>query len=189
MADLLGMAPILRPDTRNELEPRALSLAPDAKVRWVQVADAIEADMANDFASVKAWASKGAAQVLRIAGVLTLVEEPDAGVIRLGTIDRAATLALYHLREAARVVGTASAPVKVKHAELLQAWCWDTGRGFLYSRDALRLGPSPIRTNDAFTEAVEALEATGWAEYVEGGKELDGKHRARVWRLRPEEVE
>lgn len=189
MADLLRMVPILRPDTRNELEPRTLSLAADAKARWIQVADAIEADMASDFASVKAWASKGAAQVLRIAGVLTLAEEPDAGVIRLATIDRAATLALYHLREAARVVGTASAPAKVKHAELLRAWCWDTGRGFLYSRDALRLGPSPIRTNDAFTDAVEALEATGWAEYVEGGKELDGKHRARVWRLRPEEVE
>lgn len=189
MADLLAMPPILRPDTRNELEPRTLSLAPDAKARWVQVADAIEADMANDFAGIKAWASKGAAQVLRIAGVLTLVEEPDAGVIRLGTIDRAAKLALYHLREAARVVGTASVPAKVKHAELLQQWCWDTGREFLYSRDALRLGPSPIRTNDAFTEAVEALEGTGWAEHVEGGKELDGKHRARVWRLRAEEIE
>jgi hypothetical protein len=121
--------------------------------------------------------------------VLTLSEEPDASVIRRDTVDRAATLTLYHLREAARVVGTASVPAKLKHAELLRAWCWDTGRAFLYSRDALRLGPSPIRTNDAFTDAVEALESTGWADYVEGGKDLDGKHRARVWRLRPEEVE
>ena len=189
MADLLALAPILRPDTRNELEPRSLSLAPDAKARWVQVANAIEADMASDFASVKAWASKGAAQVLRIAGVLTLAEEPGAGVIQLGAIDRAATLALYHLREAARVVGTASAPAKVKHAEMLRAWCWENGRTLLYSRDAQRFGPSPIRTNDVFTDAVEALEATGWAEYVEGGMELDGKHRARVWRVRPEEAE
>lgn len=189
MADLLAMAPILRPDTRNELEPRALSLAPDAKARWVQVANAIEADMAADFASIKAWASKGAAQVLRIAGVLTLVEEPDAGVIRLATIDRAATLALYHLREAVRVVGTASAPAKVRNAELLRGWCWESGRTFLYSRDAQRRGPNAIRTNDVFTEAAETLEATGWAMYVEGGMELDGKHRARVWRLRPEETE
>lgn len=189
MRDLLTATPMLRDGTRNELEPRTLSLAPDAKARWVQVADAIESDMAGDFASVKAWASKGGAQVLRIAGVLTLVEEPDAGVIRLGTIERAATLALYHLREAVRVVGTASAPAKVKHAELLRAWCWATGRTFVYSRDALRLGPNPIRTNDAFTAAVEALELTGWAEYVEGGMVLDGKHRARVWRVRPEEVE
>ncbi len=189
MADLLTTAPTLRPDTRNELDPPSLSLAPDAKARWIQVANAIEADMAGDFASIKAWASKGAAQVLRIAGVLTLVEEPGARVIRLATIDRAAILALHHLGEAARVVGTASLPPKVKHAEMLRAWCWETGRHFLYSRDALRLGPGPVRTNDAFTEAVEALEATGWAEYVEGGMALDGAHRARVWKVRPEEGE
>lgn len=189
MTDLLAMAPNLRPDTRNELEPRALSLAPDAKGRWVQVANAIEADMADDFAGIKAWASKGAAQVLRIAGVLTLVEEPHAGVIRLDAIDRASTLTLYHLREAARVVGTASVPVKVRHAELLRAWCWGTGRTFLHSRDALRLGPNPIRTSEVFNAAVEVLESAGWAEYIEGGKELDGKHRARVWRIREEEAE
>lgn len=184
MHDLLSAPPMLRLGTRNELEPRALSLAPDAKVRWIEIANAIESDMAGDFAGIRAWASKGAAQVLRIAGVLTLVEAPDAGVIRLEAIERAAGLALYHLGEAARVVGTARVPAKVRHAELLLAWCRDTGRALLYSRDALRSGPNAIRTNDTFTAAVETLESAGWAEYVEGGAELDGRLRARVWRIR-----
>lgn len=189
MAELLAAAPILRTGTRNELEPRALALAPDAKARWIQVANAIEADMAGDFADAKAWASKGAAQVLRIAGVLTLVDDPDAGVVALATIERAAMLALYHLREAARIVGTASIPAKVRNAERLQAWCWDTGRDYLHSSDALRLGPSAARSNDAFSEAAQVLETMGWANYVEGGMELDGRHRARVWRIRPKECE
>lgn len=184
MRDLLTAEPILRHGTRNELEPRALSLAPDAKAYWIEVANAIERDMSGDFAGVRAWASKGAAQVLRIAGVLTLVEEPDAGVIQLATVERGAMLALYHLGEAARIVGTASVPAKVRRAELLLEWCQSTGRGFLYSRDALNKGPNAIRTNEAFTEAVAVLEDTGWAQYVDGGMEHDGRHRARVWRIR-----
>ncbi|MFC5577523.1 YfjI family protein [Lysobacter niabensis] len=184
MRDLLTDPPPLRDGSRNELEPRALTLAPDAKALWVDVHNAIEADMAGDFASVRAWASKAASQVARIAGVLTLVEEPDAGVIRRDTVERAARLAMYHLREAARVVGTASVPQRVRHAEALLGWCRDTDRTLLYSRDAQRNGPNAIRTDEVFTAAMEALEAAGWAEFVDGGAELDGRQRARVWRVR-----
>lgn len=184
MHDLLTAAPTLREGSQNELEPRALTLAPDAKAYWVDVHNAIEVDMAGDFASVRAWASKAASQVARIAGVLTLVEDSGAGVIRLETVERAARLGMYHLREAARVVGTASVPAKVRHAEALLAWCRETDRTRLYSRDAQRNGPNAIRTDEVFTAAVGALEAAGWAEPVEGGAVLDGRHRARVWRIR-----
>lgn len=184
MRDLLTAAPILRDGTRNELQPRALVMAPDARARWIAVADAIEADMRGEFAGIQAWASKAASQAARIAGVLTLVEEPGAGVIRLETIERAAVLTLYHLREAARVVGTSSVPARVRHAEALLEWCRDTGRTRLYSRDALRNGPNAIRTNEAFTAAADVLEAAGWAVFVEGGAVMDGRHRARVWDVR-----
>lgn len=110
-------------------------------------------------------------------------------MIHRDAIERAATLTLWHLGEAARIVGTASAPAKVKHAELLRAWCWETGRSVLYSRDALRNGPNPIRTLDAFTAAIVELENAGWAEWMDGGAVLDGAHRAKVWRLRPKEAE
>ncbi len=174
----------LRAGTRNELEPRALALAPDAKARWIEIADAIEGDMTGDFADVKAWASKGGAQILRIAAVLTLIDNDDADVIRIGAIGRAARLTLYHLSEAARIVGTASTPPRIRHAEALLGWCRDTGRTLLYSSDALRNGPKCIRTADTFTTAVGVLEGTGWAEYVEGGATLGGKQRAKVWQVR-----
>jgi hypothetical protein len=184
MRDLLTEPLTLREGSRNELEPRALTLAPDAKALWVDVANAIEADMAGDFASVRAWASKAASQVARIAGVLTLVEEPGAGVIRRDAVERAARLAMYHLREAARVVGTASVPAKVRHAEALLSWCRETGRTLLYSSDALRTGPNCIRSIEAFRAAVEVLDLTGWIAYQQGGAELDGRKRAHVWQVR-----
>jgi hypothetical protein len=168
MRDLLTEAPNLRQGTRNELEPRALSLAPDAKSLWV----------------VRAWAGKAASNALRIAGVLTLVEQSGAGVISRGVMERAAELQLWHLREAARIVGTASVPPHIRRAELLLEWCRDTRRALLYSTDAVKNGPNAIRNIEAFTDAVEVLEATGWAMHVEGGMELDGRHRARVWHIR-----
>ena len=140
--------------------------------------------MAGEFANVRAWASKAASQVARIAGVLTLVEDAGAGVIRVDAVERAARLAMYYLREAARVAGTASVPRRVKDAEALLEWCRETGRALLHSTDAQKNGPNAIRTNDAFTEAVTTLEVAGWAEPVDGGAVLDGRHRARVWRVR-----
>lgn len=184
MRDLLTAPLPLRHGTRNELEPRALVMSPDARARWIEIANAIESDMQGEFAGIQAWAGKAASQVARIAGVLTLVEEPGAGVIRTEAVERAATLALYHLREAARVVGTASVPAKVRHAEALLSWCRVASRTLLYSSDALRNGPNCIRTSETFTAAVEVLEAAGWAEFVEGGAVLDGRQRARVWQVR-----
>lgn len=187
MHDLLAAPPPLRQGTRNELQPRALVLAPDAMAYWIEVKNGIEHAMTGAYAGIHAWASKGGSQVARVAGVLTVVENPDAGVIQLDAIERATELVLYHLDEAARVVGTASVPTKVKHAELLLSWCWDTGRTLLYPRDALRNGPNAIRTRDAFDAAVEQLETGGWAAWLDGGAYLDGGRRAHVWTIRAQE--
>ncbi len=186
MNDLLRRDPSLRHGTRNELEPRCLSLAPNAKALWIEVQNAIEADMGlrGDFASVCAWASKGGAQVLRIAGVLTLVNDADAGVIHLDMIEQAARLTLWHLHEAARIVGTAAVPVEVKHAEALLVWCKEHRIERLHSGAALNRGPNCIRTRQTFDAAITELERSGYAEPIEGGAVLDGKHRRRVWQIR-----
>lgn len=186
MRDLLDASPVLQEGTRNELRPRVLTLTPEAMAYWVEVKNAIERAMLGDYAGIHAWASKGGSQVARIAGVLTLVENPDAGVIQLEAIERATTLCMYHLDEAARIVGTASVPAKTKHAEALLTWCWESGRALLYSADALRNGPGAVRTATAFSEALEMLEATGWAARIPDGMVLEGRHRKNVWQIRPE---
>ena len=189
MRDLLAAKPTMATGSRNELSPRVLVLTPDAMDYWIEVKDAIEAAMRGTYAGIHAWASKGGSQVARIAGVLTLAESPDAGVIQREAVERATILAMYHLDEAARIVGTASVPVRVRHAELLRDWCRETGRTLLYSSDALRNGPNAIRTQEAFTDAVALLEETGWAQWIEGGAEIDGKRRAKVWSIRVEAEE
>lgn len=183
MRALLRVPPPLRAGTRNELDPRTLTICPDAKQCWIAIADAIERDMAGEYAEVKAWASKAGAQVLRIAGVLTLVENDEPQTIAIDTIERAARLAQYHLAEAARIVGTARIPTHLRNAELLLEWCRAKGKTLLYSADVLRNGPGPIRDADTFRTAADTLAAHGWAEPIEGGAVADGRRRAHVWRI------
>lgn len=172
---------------RNELDPRPLRLSPDAFATWRTLHDGIEAGMATTgpYASVKPWASKTPEQCLRIAGVLSLLERPDADVIEAPVIERAAELALWHLGEAVRLAGTAELSDEVRDAEALLNWCHETGRTLLYSGDALRFGPARIRERSRFREAVGVLEGAGWGRAVEGGAVVDGAHRRHVWRILP----
>lgn len=187
--DLLRRELPLRDGTRNALQPRVLTLTPDAKAAWIEAYNAVEASEApgQRFEQCKAWASKSAEQALRIAGVLRLVEEPDAQTIDVDTVRRAFEIALWHLNEAARLAGTAELSPEVRDAEALLNWCHDTGRTWLHSRAALRYGPNRIRERSRFMAAAKVLESAGWAQPVEGGMELDGAHRRNVWRIAPKE--
>ncbi len=171
----------------QELAPRALSLTTEAFNQWRELHDAIEEGTAEGgpFAQVKPWASKTAEQALRIAGVLAMTENSAARQIEVETIRRAGELALWHLSESVRLAGTAELSLEVRNAEALLGWCHETGRQYLYSRAALRLGPSCIRERKLFSNAMAVLEEAGWALPVEGGMELDGARRRDVWRITP----
>jgi hypothetical protein len=121
--------------------------------------------------------------VLRIAGVLTLVDDPDAGVIHAETIARAGALVQHYLHEAARIVGTASVPVEIRNAEALRDWCHRQRIKQLHSGAALQFGPNAIRTVESFNTAITVLERTGWATKIEGGAEIDGAKRRRAWTI------
>jgi hypothetical protein len=183
---LLAMPAAMKPGTRNELDPRTLTLAPNAKALWIEVINHIERDLRDVFQSVRGTAGKADAQILRIAGVLTLVEDAYAGTIPLDMLERAAHLMQYHLDEAVRIIGTSSPGQPIEHAESLLQWCRRTKREWLYSTDVLRNGPSAIRTRDAFLVAMKQLQDAGWVEPEQHLVLLDGKPRARAWPIRQE---
>lgn len=188
--DLLRRELPLKDGTRNDLQPRALTLAPEAKALWIEAYNAVETREApgQRFEQCQAWASKSAEQTLRIAGVLRLVEEPDAQTIDADTIRRAVDIALWHLNEAARLAGTAELSPEVRDAEALLNCCHEKGWTLLYSGKALQYGPSRIRTAKGFRVAVGELERTGWAVPIDGGANVDGSHRRNVWRIAPKEA-
>jgi hypothetical protein len=175
----------------GELAPRTLSLEPSARHAWIAAHDVIEASQVDGgpFASIRPWASKAPAQILRIAGVLRLIEDPEAELIGADTIDLASTLVQHHLEEAARLFWRTRVPVEVRNAEALRDWCHRQGIRQLHSGEALQFGPHSLRTAAIFDAAIAVLERKGWATRIEGGCVIDGKKRRRAWNIatpRPE---
>lgn len=183
---LLDQAKPSDPMVPQELTPRTLRLDADAKKRWIALHNNIEESMASsgELYGVRAWGSKAPAQILRIAGVLTLVDDPGASVIRIDAINQAAELVLHALAEAVRIIGTTQVPVEVQHAQALLEWCHRDGIAQLHSGAALQFGPYAIRNKTTFDDAVRMLEKSGWAVPVPGGADIDGKQRRRVWDIR-----
>jgi len=188
---LLELPLPLKDGDSSELEPRRLSLTPDAKAEWIRLYTAIERKEgpSGDFAAIKPWASKACEQVLRVAGVLEMFGDPHAQRIEVGTIEAAGRIVAWHLDEAVRLAGVAETSQETRDAEALLSWCHKIGIEYLHSRAALRLGPARIRERRRFLVAMDLLESAGWAYHCEAGMKLDGAFRRNVWRIVLEGVE
>ena len=104
------------------LQLSKLSLSPLARRRWIDLHDAIEAQLGEfgELASVRPSGSKAADNLLRVAGILAVVEE--SSVVEVDHIQRASALVGYYLTEIQRL--TEQEPVcRVKEeADRLLRW-------------------------------------------------------------------
>ena len=89
----------------NELSPRVLPLAPDARKMWIAFADSIEAQIKPDgaLAPVRGLANKLPEHAARLAGVLTLVADVEAHEISAEHMSAGITLAQHYAAEALRM--------------------------------------------------------------------------------------
>jgi len=110
----------LTPDGALQLSP--LTLSPLARRRWIDLHDAIEAQLGEfgELASVRPSGSKSADNLLRVAGILAVVEE--SSVVEVDHIQRASALVGYYLTEIQRL--TEQEPVcRIKEeADRLLRW-------------------------------------------------------------------
>ena len=123
------------------LQLSKLSLSPLARRRWIDLHDAIEAQLGEfgELASVRPSGSKAADNLLRIAGVLAVVEE--SSVVEVDHIQRASALVGYYLTEIQRL--TEQEPVcRVKEeADRLLRWLQVKDWKRFSIRDLNRNGP------------------------------------------------
>lgn len=122
------------------LQLSKLSLSPLARRRWIDLHDAIEAQLGEfgELASVRPSGSK-ADNLLRIAGILAVVEE--SSVVEVDHIQRASALVGYYLTEIQRL--TEQEPVcRVKEeADRLLRWLQVKDWKRFSIRDLNRNGP------------------------------------------------
>ncbi|MBD8789880.1 DUF3987 domain-containing protein [Pseudomonas syringae] len=129
----------LSADGALQLSP--LTLSPLARRRWIDLHDAIEAQLGEfgELASVRPSGSKAADNLLRVAGILAVVEE--SGVVEVDHIQRASALVGYYLTEIQRL--TEQEPVcRVKEeADRLLRWLQAKDWKRFSIRDLNRNGP------------------------------------------------
>uniref|UniRef100_UPI003C7A26A0 YfjI family protein n=1 Tax=Pseudomonas veronii TaxID=76761 RepID=UPI003C7A26A0 len=129
----------LSPDGALQLSP--LTLSPLARRRWIDLHDAIEAQLGEfgELASVRPSGSKAADNLLRVAGILAVVEEST--VVEVDHIQRASALVGYYLTEIQRL--TEQEPVcRVKEeADRLLRWLQVKDWKRFSIRDLNRNGP------------------------------------------------
>ncbi|MCK6187779.1 YfjI family protein [Pseudomonas sp. EYE_354] len=129
----------LSADGALQLSP--LSLSPLARRRWIDLHDAIEAQLGEfgELASVRPSGSKAADNLLRVAGNLAVVEE--SSVVEVDHIQRASALVGYYLTEIQRL--TEQEPMcRVKEeADRLLRWLQVKDWKRFSIRDLNRNGP------------------------------------------------
>ncbi|WP_223510988.1 YfjI family protein [Pseudomonas sp. BF-R-05] len=143
MAHLLALEP--PQNEQGELAPPALPMGPQSLAAWVAQYDAIEAELGKwgELCEIKPAAAKGGENLLRIAGVLAVVE--NAGTITLPIIERAGMLVRWYLDEALRLTNPTKAGPHLFKAQNLLDWLLNKGWYTFDSRTLQREGPSIAR--------------------------------------------
>jgi Protein of unknown function (DUF3987) len=172
-------------EARNELIPRAVPLSPEARRLWVAFHDHVEKRLGagGELEPVRGLANKLPEHAARIAAVLTLVGDMQAGEVGAGEMEAGIALAQLYAAEAMRLFGTSRVSGELREGQQLLAWLltgWQESRVSL--PDIYRRGPNSIRDKARARRAVTILVDHGWLVAALAG-DVDGTFRREVWRI------
>ncbi len=171
--------------TRNELAPRALSLSRGARRRWINFYDHVEAKIGSggELEPVRGLANKLPEHAARMAAVLALVSNSEAGEIGSADMDAGIALARHYAAEALRLVGASRVSGDLHEAQRLLTWLHTNWKRPLVSLpDIYQRGPTSIRDKAHASRVVRALEEHGWLVRAPAGF-VDEVFRREVWRV------
>lgn len=171
---------------RNELAPPVLTFTPEAATRWVHYHDHIEGQVGDggDLESVRGLACKAAEHAARIAGVLTLVENPKATAIEADILERACELMNFYLVEALRLFGKAGVNADIAKAELVRGWLQTSwAEPYLSVTELVQYGPNSIRDNATARQVIDILEETRHLHKLKAPVTIRGKKRRDAWHV------
>jgi Protein of unknown function (DUF3987) len=169
-------------DGRNELKPRSLGFTAAARDLWIDLHDQIEARLRADgeLGSVKAFGNKLAEHAARIAGVLTIFEDPHAEAIDADMIARVAELATFYGSEAVRLSAMGRVPRNLANAEKLRLWLHAWPEPLISLPDIENCGPNALRPKAIAEPCVRTLEEYGWL-VARGPGEVKGVKRQETF--------
>ncbi|MEE1920847.1 YfjI family protein [Pseudomonas sp. 148P] len=168
MKQLLTLAP--PKNERGDLEPNALVMDSDGKAVWIKAHDAIEMSLGRDgsLQEIKPTAAKGGENILRIAGVLAIVEKSET--LSQQIIERAVTLVNWYLGEAFRLTNPVSADPQLLKAQRLLEWLIENDWHAFDARTLQQKGPPVARKSAKQRDALLAVLVKHHQLLMEGSK-------------------
>jgi Protein of unknown function (DUF3987) len=177
----------LERDKPNELAPRTLRLASQARERLIAFMDHVERQLGprGPLAPIRAFANKVPEHAARLAGVLALVEQLDVGEVSSHHLEAGILLAEHYTAEARRLQDAGQSSPELDLAQRVLDWLgteW-SGRPLVSVPDLYTFGPNPVRDKATATRTIDILEDHGWLVREEGPARVNGHMRRDVWRL------
>lgn len=138
-------APVHETGDGCELATKAIPMSVQAAALWIEFYNRVEADQAKDgeLQSARAFASKAAEHAARIAGVIAIVENPDADAVPVETMAGAIAVASFYIGEHVRLTGASTEAQNIRLLRTL--WEWIEARGRVAHKDVLQRTPRSLR--------------------------------------------
>jgi hypothetical protein len=116
------------------VRPRALSLSVAARRAWIEFHDWTEARVrpGGEFEAIRGLANKLPEHAARLAAVLTMAADSDAGGIEVAAMDHGIALARHYASEAMRLFQGSAADPELRLAQETLAWLRRRGEGTFY---------------------------------------------------------
>jgi hypothetical protein len=172
----------------NELAPRPLPLSPEARQLWCSFADHVERAIAPNggLEAVRGLANKLPEHAARLAAVLTLVGNIDAGEIAKAEMEAGIALAEHYATEASRLFDASRVSGDLRLAQRLRDWLvsqWpepNISLPDIYQRSLNAIGDKATAN-----KLVGILEDHGWLAKLPQGAVVAGKRRRDAWQIIP----
>jgi hypothetical protein len=186
MTNLLERPFVTAEKDRMELVPTSLPLAPDAKTSWVLFHNWVQKNLGTDgvLRRVSAFAGKAAEHVLRLGGVLAVVQNSETARVELCHVEAGIVLVRYYLSEALRLADVSATRTGLVEASKLLGWFRTRGT-LVCLATVYQLGPTFVRDKEKALRLLGVLEDHGWVRRLAGGAKVDGVRRRDVWEVRP----
>lgn len=149
------------------VDTRTLRMSPDAKDRWVEVADTLEetAGPGGDMATHAGYVTRYPEQIMRMAALLAMIENPQVQVIEEKFMLRAIDLGNYYLASALNIFNMAPANKDEMEAKTLLEWMRhkliELSIAAIPVRMMYKDGPRCARSSKRTNELLKILEDRG----------------------------
>ena len=184
LLDILEKPLPLAQGKTNELAPRPLPLSPDARRLRGKFADHVERELAPNGAleTVRGLANKPPEHAARLAGILTLVRNIDAGEIASAEMAAGIALAEHYAAEALRLFGASRINADLRLARRLLDWLLNQWPEPTISLpDIYQRSLNAIGDKATATKLVRILEDHGWLMRTDQGAVVAGQRRRDAW--------